>query len=150
MTLYASFENGLVTKVTDIIGDYSDEQRRAEGLYYYEVVTDADYDPATHKQDGTEVALSGATVTVRPKIVAKTALEIYEDKVEMRRRSVPSSTERIEVMASVIDKLIAWVDLRAVPGDPSSLSAITDDERNFVKMLADCCADKLLPQKLKE
>lgn len=150
MTLFCKFENGLVTKVTDIIGDYSDEQRRAEGFYHYEVVTDADYDPATHKQDGTEVALVGETVTVRPKIVAKTALEIYEDKVDLRRRSMPSSTERIEVMASVIDKLIAWVDLRAVPGDPTSLSSITDDERNFVKMLADCCADKLLPQKPKE
>lgn len=150
MTLYCSFENGLVTKVTDIIGDFSDEQRQSEGLYNYKVVTDATYDPATHKQDGNEAVLVGDTVTVQPKIVSKTALEIYEDKVDMRRRSIPSSTERIEVMATVIDKLIAWVDLRAVPGDPSSFSSITDDERNFVKMLADCCSDKLLPQKPKD
>lgn len=150
MTLYCKFENGLVTKVNDIIGDYSDDQRRDEGFYYYQVVTDAVYDTTTHKQDGNEAVLVGDTVTVQPKIVAKTALEIYEDKVDLRRRSIPSSTERIEVMATVIDKLIAWVDLRAVPNDPTSLSSITDDERNFVKMLADCCSDKLLPQKPKD
>ena len=148
MTYYATLDNnGNIASVKKIIGDITAEQLTAEGLYLYEYTVDVTYDSATQKVDGIETVVEGNKVTVRPKVVSKTQQDIYEDKLEQRRLSIPSSTERIEMMAPIIDKIIEWIDLRAVPNDPTSISAITDEERTFIKSLVRQVSDKILPTK---
>lgn len=148
MSHYAKLdENGNIAEVKQIIGDFPEDQMVSEGYYHYEYITDIQYDSTTQKTDGTEVVVNGTTVTVRPKVVSKTDLEIYEDKLEQRRLSIPSSTERIEMMAPIIDKIIEWIDLRAIPGDPTSISAVTDEERQFIKDLVSQVSNKILSTK---
>jgi len=148
MAYYATLDNnGNIASVKKIIGDITAEQLTAEGLYLYEYTVDVTYDSATQKVDGIETVVEGNKVTVRPKVVSKTQQDIYEDKLEQRRLSIPSSTERIEMMAPIIDKIIEWIDLRAVPNDPTSISAITDEERTFIKSLVRQVSDKILPTK---
>ncbi len=145
MSYYANLdENGNITEVKQIIGDFPEDQMVSEGYYHYEYIIDIQYDFATQKTDGTEVVVEGTKVIVRPKVVSKTDLEIYEDKLEQRRLSIPSSTERIEMMAPIIDKIIEWIDLRAVPDDPTSISAVTDEERTFIKSLVGQVSEKIL------
>lgn len=148
MSYYAKLdENSNIAEVKQIIGDFPEDQMVSEGYYHYEYITDIQYDSATQKTDGTEVVVEGTKVIVRPKVISKTDLEIYEDKLEQRRLSIPSSTERIEMMAPIIDKIIEWIDLRAVPGDPTSISAVTDEERQFIKDLVSQVSSKILPTK---
>lgn len=148
MAYYATLDNnGNVASVKEIIGDIAAEQLTAEGLYLYEYTVDVTYDSATQKVDGTETVVEGNKVTVRPKVVSKTKQDIYEDKLEQRRLSIPSSTERIEMMAPIIDKIIEWIDLRADANDPTSISAITDEERTFIKGLVGQVSEKILPNK---
>jgi len=145
MSYYAKLnENGTITEVKQIIGDFPEDQMVSEGYYHYEYIIDIQYDSVTQKTDGTEVVVEGTKVIVRPKVVSKTDLEIYEDKLEQRRLSIPSSTERIEMMAPIIDKIIEWIDLRAVPDDPTSISAVTDEERTFIKSLVGQVSEKIL------
>jgi len=148
MSYYAKLdENSNIAEVKQIIGDFPEDQMVSEGYYHYEYITDIQYDSATQKTDGTEVVVNGTTVTVRPKVGSKTDLEIYEDKLEQRRLSIPSSTERIEMMAPIIDKIIEWIDLRAIPNDPTSISAVTDEERQFIKDLVSQVSNKILSTK---
>jgi len=148
MAYYATLDNnGNVASVKEIIGDITADQLTAEGLYLYEYTVDAIYDSSTQKVDGIETVIEGNKVTVRPKVVSKTTQDIYEDKLELRRLSIPSSTERIEMMAPILDKIIEWIDLRVVPNDPTSISAITDEERTFIKSLVGQVSDKILPTK---
>jgi len=148
MTYYATLDNnGNIASVKEIIGDITAEQLAAEGLYLYEYTVDVTYDSATQKVDGIETVVEGNKVTVRPKVVSKTQQDIYEDKLEQRRLFIPSSTERIEMMAPIIDKIIEWIDLRADANDPTSISAITDEERTFIKSLVGQVSEKILPTK---
>jgi hypothetical protein len=148
MSYYAKLdENNNIAEVKQIIGDFPEDQMVSEGYYHYEYIIDIQYDSATQKIDGTEVVVDGTKVTVRPKVVLKTSQDIYQDKLEQRRLSILSSTERIEVMAPVIDKIIEWIDLRAIPGDPTSISKITDEERTFIKRLVSQVSSKILPTK---
>lgn len=148
MAYYAKLDDsGNITSVKEIIGDITAEQLAAEGLYLYEYTIDVTYDSATQKVDGTETVVEGNKVTVRPKVVSKTEQDIYEDKLEQRRLSIPSSTERIEMMAPILDKIIEWIDLRADINDPTSISAITDEERTFIKGLVGQVSEKILPTK---
>ena len=145
MAYYAKLnENGNIAEVKQIIGDFPEDQMVSEGYYHYEYTMDIQYDSSTQKTDGAETVVEGNKVTVRPKVVSKTEQDIYEDKLEQRRLSIPSSTERIEMMAPIIDKIIEWIDLRAIPGDPSSFSAITDEERVFIKGLVGQVGEKIL------
>jgi len=50
-------------------------------------------------------------------------------------------------MAPIIDKIIEWIDLRADANDPTSISAITDEERTFIKSLVGQVSEKILPTK---
>lgn len=148
MAYYATLDNnGNIASVKEIIGDITAEQLAAEGLYLYEYTVDATYDSATQKVDGIETVVEGNKVTVRPKVISKTQQDIYEDKLEQRRLSIPSSTERIEMMAPIIDKIIEWIDLRADANDPTSISAITNEERTFIKSLVGQVSEKILPTK---
>lgn len=145
MAYYAKLnENGNIAEVKQIIGDFPEDQMVSEGYYHYEYTMDIQYDSATKKTDGAETVVEGNKVTVRPKVVSKTEQDIYEDKLEQRRLSIPSSTERIEMMAPIIDKIIEWIDLRAVPDDPTSISAVTDEERVFIKSLVGQVSEKIL------
>ena len=145
MAYYAKLnENGNISEVKQIIGDFPEDQMVSEGYYHYEYTMDIQYDSVTQKTDGVETVVEGNKVTVRPKVVSKTEQDIYEDKLEQRRLSIPSSTERIEMMAPIIDKIIEWIDLRAVPDDPTSISAVTDEERVFIKSLVGQVSEKIL------
>jgi len=115
MSYYAKLnENGTLTEVKQIIGDFPEDQMVSEGYYHYEYIIDIQYDSATQKTDGTEVVVEGTKVIVRPKVVSKTDLEIYEDKLEQRRLSIPSSTERIEMMAPIIDNGLIFVQYQMI------------------------------------
>ena len=46
-------------------------------------------------------------------------------------------------MDKILD-IIKWIDLRPLPNDPTSISAITDEERVFIKGLVGQVGEKIL------
>lgn len=148
MAEYAKLdENGRIARVVRTVGDLSPEQMEKEGLSPYLRIASVEYDTTTHKEDGFETVVVDGSVHVRPRVVQKTDVDLYAEAIERRRAMIPSSTERIEVMAAIIDELIAWVDLQAEPGKPHTHSTITGEQRRFIKELLADMGPPILPMR---